>query len=603
MVSGLVGPMGRWGQDDPAAVRARRLVGALVGLCCGVLALGPALRPGYLLFYDLVFVPRLALSDRTLGVVGSVPRSVPNDLVVALASHVAPGWLVQKVLLLLVFVGVGAGMGGLMSSRLGAGTAALAAAWNPYVAERMAIGHWGFLLGYAALPFLVGAAGACRHAEAGDRGGQVRLGWWTLLTALTGSTGAVLGLLVTLAVLLVPGQERRSARHVAYAVGVFLLANAAWWFPFLTLAPSGSADTAGVQAFGARADTPWGVLGSLLTGGAIWNPAAWTPGRTSPVTSGAALLIVLLAVGVAGWTRAWRRGPEYAGLGVAGLVGLLLAVVSSVPGGRSVVAHVVTGVPGGGLLRDSQKFVALWVLVVAVAAGLLAERIRDVGRDAGATRVSAVGVAAVAGLWPVVALTGLAWGQAGAWHAVQYPASYDRTVSTIDRLPAGGVAVFPWTLYRRYAFDRDAVVLDPWERLLDRAVLVNDDLPLSSRVVRGESGPARRVGDALRDRRDPRAALWAAGVRYVLVETDQPSDSTSVAPAVLRTQLVARHGDLALYDLGASAGASSRDVAGWRYLGLGALALAPLLLVAQSIRATRGSRRSGPAGPDPHHPR
>lgn len=576
-----------------AATRPRigvRGVGALVGLLSGLLALGPALRPGYLLFYDMVFVPRLDLSDRTLGVDGSVPRAVPNDLVVALASHVMPGWVVQKVLLLVVFVGVGAGVGGLMSSRLGAGAAALFASWNAYLAERLAIGHWGFLLGYAALPFLLAAASDVRL---GRPRGRLRLGIWTVLTALTGSTGAVIGLLVTLAVLLVPtpaqptGVRRvRLGREIAWALGVFVLANAAWWFPFLFLAPAGAGDSAGVTAFMARADTPWGVLGSLLTGGGIWNAGTWTPGRSSGVVSGVALLLVLGCVGYAAWARAWRRSPAYAGLAVAGVVCLVLAGASAVPGGRRLVTAAVTDLPGGGLLRDSQKFVVVWVLLVAVCAGLLAEKVRDLGRDVGVDHAAAVGVALVVALWPLVVLTGLAWGDGGRWSSVQYPASYATVQDRVAAAPPGAVAVFPWTLYRRYAFDHDQVVLDPWQRLLDRPVVVDDDLPLSSQVVRGESTDAARITRALERRTDVRAALRAAGVRYLLLQTDQPSGPTSALPSALRTNPVLRTAGLTLYDLG-PAPATPAGPGLWRYLGLAGLGLTPLLLVGERIATRR----------------
>ena len=80
------------------------VAGLLVGGLLGLLALGPALRPGYLLSYDMVFVPDQPLTAMTLGTDGSVPRAVPNDLVVVLASHLLPGDVVQKILLLAVFV-------------------------------------------------------------------------------------------------------------------------------------------------------------------------------------------------------------------------------------------------------------------------------------------------------------------------------------------------------------------------------------------------------------------------------------------------------------------------------------------------------------------
>ncbi|MEO7981551.1 MAG: hypothetical protein ABI807_11780, partial [Sporichthyaceae bacterium] len=89
-------------------------VGALTGLVVALVALGPALARGYLLAYDLVGVPDQPLMARVLGTDGSVPRAVPNDLVVVLLSTVLPGDVVQKVLLLAVFVLGGWGVGRLM---------------------------------------------------------------------------------------------------------------------------------------------------------------------------------------------------------------------------------------------------------------------------------------------------------------------------------------------------------------------------------------------------------------------------------------------------------------------------------------------------------
>lgn len=563
-----------------------RTVGAAAGLACAVLALGPALRPGYLLFYDMVFVPHLGITDHTLGVDGSVPRAVPGDLAVALLSDLAPGWVVQKVLLVAVFVLVGAGVGGLLRSRAAAAAAALAACWNPYVAERLAIGHWAFLLGYAVLPFLVAAAGAYRE---GRPHGRLRLGVWLVLMAATGSTGAVLGLVAVLCILLVPGQRHRPrVGQLAWVVVVFVLANAPWWFTYLALAPHSGGDPAGVQAFMSRADTPWGLVPSLVTTGGIWNEGVWFADRTSWVVSGVALLITLVALVVAARTREWRRTPALAGLAVAGLCCLVVAAASALPGGRAIVTAIVTDVPGGGLLRDSQKFVAVWALVVAVAAGLLVEWLRDAAKTVGAGRVAAAAVAGAVALWPVATLPGMLWGAGGRWEAVSYPTAYQRMSDRIDRLPAGGLAVFPWTLYRSYAWDGHRVLLDPWQRLVDRPVLVNDDLPLSDRVVRGESVAARRITRALRDGGDVLAALRREGVRFVLVETDQPR--AGAVPDLTDATVLARERGLVLYDIGRDA--SVAPVPGphgwWRYLGLMAGGAAVVLVVGEACREGRG---------------
>lgn len=566
----------------------RRGVGAMAGLVCGLVTLGPALAPGYLLRYDLVFVPHLALSDRTLGVDGSVPRAVPNDFVVAVLSHLAPGWVVEKALLLAIFVLAGAGVGALMRSRLGAVAAALVACWSPYVAERLSIGHWGYLLGYACVPFLVRAAASVREARTRAR---TRLGVWLLLSAATGSTGAVLGLIAVLAVLAVPTARRRPRiGEFAWALVIFVLANATWWFSYLLLAPSTSTSRIGVEAFMSKADTPWGVVGSLLTGGGIWNQGVWLSARHSPVVSGLALLVVLLSLVLAARDRVWRAGPGLSGLSVAGVVALVLAAASALPIGRELMTAAVTDLPGGGLLRDAQKFVGLWMILVAVLAGRLVERVRSFGVAAGVDRSAAVVVAATLACWPVVTLTGLAWGLGGDLTAVGYPASYTRLAQRIDALPPGAVAVFPWSAYRQYDWDHRVVVLDPWQRLLDRDVLVNDALPLvGGAVVPGESPRAARITRAVRSDSGVLPMLRQVGVRYVLLQTDQPAGSGT--PDLTGARQLAVDGTLQLYDL-ANARPQPSHVGVGRYSGwlLAALGVAAVAGRAAADRWPRNGR-------------
>ena len=69
------------------------LLAYAIGL--SVLVLGPALRPGYVLSYDMVFTPRESLLPWTLGAGSALPRSVPQDAVVAVLNSVVPGWVLQ----------------------------------------------------------------------------------------------------------------------------------------------------------------------------------------------------------------------------------------------------------------------------------------------------------------------------------------------------------------------------------------------------------------------------------------------------------------------------------------------------------------------------
>src|SRR3954465_13127494 len=141
--------------------RARHTtVAAGTGLVLGALAIGPGLAPGFVLSYDMVFVPRPVFTKATFGLTGMLPRHVPSDAVVTALSHLAPADVVQKAILLAIFVLACASASTLVPSdrllpRLAAG---VVYAWNPFFAERLALGQWALLLGYAGLPLVVAAA-------------------------------------------------------------------------------------------------------------------------------------------------------------------------------------------------------------------------------------------------------------------------------------------------------------------------------------------------------------------------------------------------------------------------------------------------------------
>ena len=75
-----------------------------------VVLLGPALGAGYVLTYDMVFVPDMAMRSDFLGAGGGLPRAVPSDAVVALLDNVVPGMVLQHVLLLGALVLLAQGM-------------------------------------------------------------------------------------------------------------------------------------------------------------------------------------------------------------------------------------------------------------------------------------------------------------------------------------------------------------------------------------------------------------------------------------------------------------------------------------------------------------
>ncbi len=504
----------------------RRYVGPLVGVAAGVLVLGPVLfRRGFALSYDMVFVPDPPITASTWGMDGSVPRAVPNDLVVALLSRVVPADIVQKLLLLAVFV-VGAwGAARFFATAAGAAAAGLLYVWNPYVLERLVIGHLGFLLGLAVLPWAVHAAARLRAGDPDDTSAASSTSLWVVVAALAGSTSVVMVAGCALVVACWPGRPRgapSSVRSLLIVLVPAAMAASAWLLPAL-LRPGGiPADPAGVDAFAARADTPLGLLPSVLTLGGLWNPATWPGERANGVLVLVVLLVVLSVVALGGVALLrWSTGAGQAMVAV-GIAGLLLAIAGSLPGGRPLMAWVVDDLPGGGLLRDSQKLLMPTVLVVALAAGFAVERL--------VARPALVSLAVAVVVLPMLLLPSLAWGVHGRLTAVDYPAEWTQVQQLVAQHGAGAsdgdVASFPWTYYRRFSWNGGRVVLDPMPRLLARVVVVNDDLPLSDRTVRGEDPRAARISAVLAGGGSLPDELRREGVGLAVVDLEASDAAT-----------------------------------------------------------------------------
>ena len=586
-------------RDDEPVV-ARRAPGpawvrwSLAG-AVALLVTGPWLLRGYLLSYDMVFVPHPALTGAGLGLDGRVPRSVPGDFLVALAGRVLRPDLLEQSLLagLLVAAVLGAWRLSPTAGSLGRSASALLYGWNPFVYERLVLGHWALLVGYAALPWAVCAALRLRAAAGSDRTGWALLVVPLGVAAATSPTGGLLVAAVALAVLAVPG-ARPLRERLLPAAGLAALLNAPWWLPAL-LAGGFPADPAGVGAFAARADTPLGVLGSVLTFGGVWNGATAPPGRGGWVpTVGLLVVLAVAAAGVRGAIRRWGRGPTVA-LAACAAVGLLVAVAASVPWGADLVRAVVEHVPGGGLLRDAQKWSMPWILLVAACFGAGVERVREaVVRPWGPV------VAVCLLLLPVAVLPSLAWGVAGRVQPVAWPQDWVRLPTVLGpQAGPGDVLVLPWHLYRAWDWNGERTVLDPVNRMLARSVVVDDDLELADRTVRGEDPRVRAIRSGLDAGTPLPTVARSLGIRFVVVDRRTAGGPTDVALLLPGARLLSQGVDLAVYDLGPAAPgpAGLRDaplvvvvdlaaavLLGWAVVSIGSGALHRLLGSGQRSR-------------------
>ena len=558
---------------------------AVAGLVAFVVV-GPAFGRGVVLSYDLAWSPDPRLTPFALGTAGPAPRAVPSDVVAIALGQVLGAGLAEALALwgILALAGVGAArLAAFLAHDVGVAgrvIAVVAAIWNPFVLERLVLGHWTVLLAYAAVPHLWVA---CIRERRGL--GSV----WAPAAGIAacgvgGANALVICCLAVLPVLAAPTVRRRA---LAAAVAVTVGASAVWALPALVARVSSAPE--GVSAFASAADTPLGVLGSLVSGGGLWNPATHPSERSTLVVAVVAVVVALGAV-IAG-ARAARRAGVLT-LVVPAVAGLVLAWLSAVdPFGAwtAVVVHL----PGGGILRDAQKVLAPWVAFTAAGSGVLA-------RDLLRVRAAGPALAVLLGALPVALLTSLAWGVSGRVAAVEVPSDLRQAAGRLSEAGEGTVGLLPGSQYRRYAWNGDRVSLTLVPRMVDQRVVFDDSLPLASGTIAGEDPPARRVGDRIEAGAEPVDALRAEGVRWVVLEKQAglSSDTEDVSlPAGAR--VVHDGPNVTVLELAGASRDSGPD-AGWAVaLGWGLTALTWVLLALGRARVSLRVRRDRLVGSAP----
>lgn len=587
-MSGGRPPDGRWGtrlRDATSSARERgpwpTLLPALCAIVAAVVILGPALGQGVVLAYDMVWSPDARLTPFATGIGTPAPRAVPSDAVAWLAGLVLTPALAQKAILVVVLVVASLGMVALLrhvvpdAGPVAGGLTALVGIWNPFVAERLAVGQWTVLLGYAILPWGLRAAHRLVRGRGSRRAvllilGSAGLGGVNPVLIVAAGAGAVL-------VAAMGSDLRRSMVSLAWAGLAVIGMCAVWAVPALRVGVG--MGRAGVSAFMPVADTPLGVWGSLVSGGGFWNTAAHPIQREVPLIAVIAALVSLASFVF--FVVALRRARS--GLLLAPvLVGTAVVALSVLPFTQTMWAWLVTEVPGGGALRDSQKFLAVWVVATSVGLGALVDSVRR-RVDSGSAAV----VAVVVGGLVVLLSPALAWGVGGRLAAVEVPRAYREAATEVSALPRGEVGLLPWNQYRRYEWNDSRISLTLAPRIFDQRVLFDDSLPLREGVVEGEDRRAAAVTARIAAGESPADALRATGVRYLAAElgTGLPVDESAVRSAgrvvVDRDQLL-----VVELDGGANAiGDSPWNVIGWSVTVLTMIALG--LVGATSWKSTK----------------
>ncbi|MET3862348.1 hypothetical protein ABIE38_003288 [Dietzia sp. 2505] len=539
-------------------------VDAAVGAVVTVLLLAGLARPGFPLLRDWVATPTPPLSDAALGLGESAARAVPQDVAVVWATRALeavglPVWpltgLLTAVFCVWLAVAAGALVRQVVRRATGPGAdapgwaghllrapAVVVAVWNPLVVERLLQGHWSLLAGVAAvvtMPVLLARPGprvaaACAALVAA---GLTPTGWVLAVVAAAVSLGCAGS-----------GSDAGRRLRAASALAAVAVVTALPWLVATLLAGGATTGGAtsggdtGVAAFAARAETGIGTLGSVVALGGIWNSAAVPPSRAS--WWAAAALALLLAVWVLAARGLWRarRDPAVRATVPLALVTWLLVALAATGPGVAALDALVRAVPAAGLLRDTQKFVALALPATVLAWGVASRALVSRLRPAGAALVlTAVAVSAVPDAPRVL------W---DSLRPVTYGDGWATVAGIVDGHP-GDLLVLPAGSFRSTPlWVGGSAVLDPAPRMLDTRVLVPGDLVVGrAGTVAGEGDRAREATEALLRGQDPRE-LTDLGVRWVLDERTSAGPRGASDRTLAATTTRFADAELVLYELG-----------------------------------------------------
>ncbi len=506
----------------------------------------PLLAPGYLLLRDAVSTPRSYLSDAALGLSEAAPRALPQDFAIGLATALVDGGLVVKVLLVAGLFLAGWGAARLAAAVVPeAGTAGqfvavTIAVWNPYVAERLLQGHWSLVVGYGCLPWVATTMLRMRTTTVAPWFEVCALVFWIGLAGLT-PTGLMLAATVALTCVCAPGAGRRRWWCAAVALAASVLVALPWLTAAAMAGSLSSTQAEGVGAFAARAEPGLGTLGSLASLGGMWNADAVPASRTTTFAIvGAVVLLAVVAVGL----PTVARRPVAVPLLILAAVAIVVPAAMATGPGLSLAEAAIRSLPGLGVVRDAQKWVALAVPAYSLAGAAAVVTLRN--------RLPAVAISVICCAALLATLPDLVWGVGGKLSAVHYPPGWARASALINADPRP-VAVLPVDSMRRFAWAGDAPVLDPLPRWVRADVLTTGDLTIGGRTIPGEGNHARDVQRLLLTGAD-RDRLAAAGVGWVVVETIWKTGWS--APA-LPLPVAYHDGDLTLYRVGGDRPAAS----------------------------------------------
>jgi len=451
---------------------------SLWGLVLGVGVCFPWFRPGRLLLLDWVVGPHTALVPReAFGLDGGVVNGLPWHVVSVLLSRVLGGpatWLPLLLFYPLATTGVARL---LRHAGVGAPGQLVAAALfcvNPWVIERVSVGHVGLVLGYAVLPHAV--LSMLRGAASGWWAG-LGAGLWTVVLIAFSAHFAWILIPVFGALIAVRGPRLAHVRWAVLAVAVTCACSLYVVATPLLAGRHGSLPAAAdLAAYRTRGSDDWHALGNVVGLYGFWRPSGAEPRIL--VAGWPFLLVAILAVVLVGYLVAIRDRARVERREIAMVMlvliaaGVLLAMGDrgpTGPGYRFLYQHV----SAFRLMREPQKFSLLVALGYACGLGLgvdwLLRSLHGARRRLGALVLLGVVLA-----YGATAFGGLA-GSLSVTRDLPALTAADVAMGKGQ----GSALVLPWHLYLAFEETDRRVIANPAGEYLRRTVLSGHNAELA----------------------------------------------------------------------------------------------------------------------------
>jgi hypothetical protein len=506
-----------------------------------LLIVGPWFLPGYVFGTDFAGPRHYPFPD-------SLNSYAGLQLALAVVALVVPAEVVGK--LLIVSVLGTAGLAAYHALPVGRFAPRAAASviymFNPFVYDRLAYGQLTVLAGYSVLPLVALAVRRLmlepRARRALEAAGVLALvGILDVHMAIVAA--AFSGVLAAAYIAMEgksPTQVVRLAQYILLTAFAALVASAYWLVPILmgvgsearTLARIGAGD---LNAFRTVADPRLGLLPNVLGLFGFWGESTGLfVSAKDFVTAWLAVLLVILALAIAGAVVGWRNVlPDFAaarpwvvGLVLAGVLATILDIGVSDPRTAHLVNLLDVVFPPYRGMRDAGKWAALLALAYAqlVPIAMTAAVVWTKQKLRNGTRGELAAAMPIAFVLVLQLYYGncLLYGMHGQVRPSAYPEGWYAADRTLAADPHPGRAVFlPWHGYLALSFVKNTnqIVASPAPQFFSIPVVASQDLEIAGVAPPLDDQDQATIGRLVADagRTDWAPVLAKRDFKYVLL--------------------------------------------------------------------------------------